>query len=145
MKLTKNQKKEISKMAKKYGLKLVLLFGSFSSGKIHEGSDYDIAVLTEESKNISNLKNYNNILFFLSEVLEIPSQKIDLTNLNNANPLLCYEITMKGKLVFADRNLFDEHRARSFRNYIDSQPLFNLEHHLIEKRNQMLKQLILKQ
>ncbi len=145
MKITSEQKQRIAKLAKKYGLKLVLLFGSFVSGKIHKGSDYDIAVLTEESKNINDLKNYNDILFFLSETLEIPSQKIDLTNLNNANPLLGYEIAMKSKLVFGDKNLFDEYRAQSFRNYIDSQPLFNLEHHLIKKRHQMLKQLIIKQ
>lgn len=145
MKITREQKQKVNKIAKKYGLELVLLFGSFASGKKHKDSDYDIAVLTEENKNISDIKNYTDVLFFLSKVLEIPSQKMDLTNLNNANPLLRYEITMKGKLVFGDKNLFDEYRAWSFRNYIDSQPLFNLEHHLIEKRHQMLKQLILKQ
>jgi hypothetical protein len=145
MKISKNQKQKINKTAKKYGLKLVLIFGSFASGKKHKYSDYDIAVLTAENRNISDLKNYNDILFFLSEVLEIPSQKVDLTNLNNANPLLSYEITIKGTLVFGDKDLFDEYRARSFRNYIDARPLFDLEHRLIEKRHQMLKQLILKQ
>lgn len=142
MGITTEQKRKIAKIAKKHGLKLVLIFGSYASGKARKDSDYDVAVLTEENKNISDLKNYNNMLFSLNKILEIPSQKMDLTNLNNANPFLRYEIIMKGQLVFGNKNLFDEYRARAFQDFIDAQPLFDLEHRLIEKRQQALKNLI---
>lgn len=142
MKISAEQKRKISKIAKKHGLKLVLLFGSYASGKVRKDSDLDIAVLTDENENISDLKKYTDLLFFLSETLEIPSQKMDLTNLNNANPLLSYEITTKCQLLFGDKDLFDEYRARSFKSYVDARPLFDLEHALIIKRNLMLKQLI---
>lgn len=142
MEITAEQKRKIAKIAKKYGLKLVLLFGSHVSGRARKDSDFDVAVLTEANKNIGDLKNYNNALFTLSEILKIPSQKIDLTNLNSANPLLSYQIIMNSQLVFGNKNLFDEYRARAFKDYIDAQPLFNLEHRLIEKRQQALKNLI---
>ena len=45
MELTKEQKEKIRKIAEKYHLKLVLLFGSFANGKHREDSDLDIAVL----------------------------------------------------------------------------------------------------
>ena len=44
--LSQNQKKELRRVAKKFKLELILLFGSFVSQKLHEESDLDIAILS---------------------------------------------------------------------------------------------------
>ncbi|RJQ31015.1 nucleotidyltransferase domain-containing protein [Candidatus Parcubacteria bacterium] len=46
--ITREKREKIKNMAEKYGLKLVLLFGSRVKGKVHEESDYDIAYLSDK-------------------------------------------------------------------------------------------------
>lgn len=43
--IDKEKKEKVEKLARDYGLGLVLLFGSAVSGRTHQGSDIDIAVL----------------------------------------------------------------------------------------------------
>ncbi len=138
--MRKMDEEQIKKKAAELGIKMVVLFGSRASGKEREDSDYDVAVLTTPEKNIKkNMKYYTKILFFLSDALGIPDEKIDLTNLNNANLLLAHQIFSEGRLLYGSRNLFDEERAVSYRNYIDARPLFDLENIIIHKRQKLLK------
>ena len=46
MKLDKQQKQTLSKIAKKYNLALILLFGSQAKGLARKDSDVDIAIKT---------------------------------------------------------------------------------------------------
>jgi predicted nucleotidyltransferase len=135
----KNNREEMEKK----GILLVVLFGSQARGAARKDSDYDIAVLTDENRSLSDFDNYSQILFFLSRTLEIPAEKIDLTKIREANPLLQYEIFSKGKLLFGDRNLFDEYHAVAFREYIDAKKLLELESKMVKQRVSMLKKLIL--
>jgi len=136
----KINRKKIEKEAEKMGIKMIILFGSQAEGKARPDSDYDVAVLTTPERNIKNsMKIYTDILFFLSDALDIPDQKLDLTNLNNANPLLKYQIFSDGKLLYGSEYLYCERRAGAYREYIDAQPLFKLEEKIIKKRQQMLE------
>ena len=45
MRLTKIEKDRIQKIGKKYGLKLIILHGSYSTGRVKPGSDLDIKSL----------------------------------------------------------------------------------------------------
>ncbi len=134
MKITAGQKKNIAKVAQKHGLKLVVLFGSFATGENRKDSDFDIAVLAGKKNIFSNLRNFSQCLSDFARVFKTNEDKIDLTNFNEANILLRREITAEGKLLFGDRNLFDEIRASSFREFIDARPLFELEGFLARKR-----------
>ncbi|HHE38134.1 MAG TPA: nucleotidyltransferase domain-containing protein, partial [Candidatus Cloacimonetes bacterium] len=81
----KINRKKLEKEAEKLGIKMIVLFGSQAEGKARPDSDYDVAVLTTPERNIKNsMKICTDILFFLSDALDIPDQKLDLTNLNNA-------------------------------------------------------------
>lgn len=130
------------KEAESKGIELIILFGSQANNKASEESDYDIAVLTASEKNIADLDNYTDILFFITDALKIPGQKIDLTNINEANPLLRYNIFQKGKLLYGESIRFSEEKAFAFREYIDARPLLDLEYYLLKKRQRMFKQLI---
>ncbi|GEM_PF-622016 len=120
------------------GIRFIILFGSQALGNGHENSDFDVAVLTIKEKNISIFENYSETLDFLSQALGIPDYRIDLTNLNKANPFLKYEVVSSGKLLYGDEDEYAEYRAGAFRDYIDSQPLFQLEKYLIKKRQNLL-------
>lgn len=135
----KFNKIELEKYAQKSGIKFIVLFGSQTKGIIKKDSDFDIAVLTTPEKDIrNNLDNYTRILFGLSEILNIPDFKMDLTNLNNANILLRYNIISAGELLYGDKTEYEELKAFAFRDYIDAKPLFNLESLLIHKRQGLI-------
>lgn len=136
----KIDKEKLNKTAGKKGIRFIVLFGSQFSGGMRKDSDFDVAVLTEAGKNISkHFDYYNDILFFLSEALGIPDYKLDLTDLNNANPLLRYEVVFGGEPLYGDRNDYDEYKAFAFKDYIDAKPLFDLEKYLIKKRQKLLE------
>lgn len=145
MQLTESQKDKLNKFAQENGIKFVVLFGSRAKAMPRDDSDYDIAVLTMPEKNIkSSMDNYNNVLFGLSKILDIPDYKFDLTNLNNANILLKYHITSSGILLYGNKTDFEELKADAYRDYIDAKPLFNLERILIHKKQKILSGLLLK-
>jgi len=128
--------------ASRLGILLIVLFGSRAEKKARSDSDFDVAVLMEEKKSITDFERYSAVLSFLSETLKIPSEKIDLTKINGANPLLQKEIFSKGQLLFGNEILFEEYRAVAFREYLDASKLFETESKIITKRFQLLKQLI---
>ncbi len=133
-----NQEK-LNKEAPGLGIKLIVLFGSQASGTANQESDYDVAVLTDSDKKIdSGLKRYSEIMNFVLKVLNIPDEKLDLTNLNEANPLLKYHILHKGTLLYGNELLFHEEQAVSFREYHDSKKLFDLEKYLVHQKQKYL-------
>jgi predicted nucleotidyltransferase len=141
----KVDRERIEKYAFEKGIKFIILFGSQAVGDRHGNSDFDVAVLTTREKNLSVLKNYSEILDFLSNILGIPDYRIDLTNLNKANPFLKYEVVSSGKLLYGDEDEYADYRAGAFKDYIDSQPLFHLEKYLIKKRQNLLGELLVHQ
>ena len=48
MELTKEQKNEIKKIGDKFNLKLMIIHGSYATGKARPGSDLDVAVFGEK-------------------------------------------------------------------------------------------------
>lgn len=135
---------KLEKYAREKGLRFIILFGSQAIGNNGEKSDYDVAVLTTKEKTISALDNYSNILDFLSETLEIPDYKLDLTNLNKANSLLRYEVVSSGELLYGDEDEYAQYKAFAFKDYIDSRPLFDLEKMLITKRQRLLEEILVR-
>ena len=134
----KVDKERIEKYAFEKGIRFIVLFGSQAGEDKREDSDFDVAVLTTKEKNISVLEMYSEMLAFLSKVLGIPDYRIDLTNLNKANPFLKYEVVSSGKLLYGDEDEYADYRAGAFKEYIDSKPLFHLEQFLIKKRQTLL-------
>lgn len=138
MKITAEQKKNIAKIAEKHGLKLVMIFGSRATGEASEKSDYDIAILSGEKNIFDDIHRFSRCLSEFAILFGTNEDKIDLTNFNKANILLRREIMSEGKLLFGNRNLFDEMGAAAFRDFIDARPLFELEGYLVKKRLQQI-------
>ncbi|MEK7103796.1 MAG: nucleotidyltransferase domain-containing protein [Patescibacteria group bacterium] len=133
----KVNKKEIEKIAQKYNLEMVLLFGSQVNGRAKPDSDIDIAYSAKKLLSTNEKIDLNNDLgnFFKKDI-------VDQVDIKNANPLLLYEISQNSKLIFGKKIGYLEFKALAFRNYIDSESLFKLEGLLIKKRHKELGKLI---
>jgi len=131
MKITSQQKKQLQKVGKKYKLKLVLLHGSYATGKARKESDLDIAVFGKKPI------GFEKLLKLHGEIANIfgdnKSREIDLKSLHQADPLFCYQVAKNSQLLYGSSFDYDEFRAYAFKAYYDAKDLFNLEHKLIKK------------
>ncbi|MFV1977120.1 MAG: nucleotidyltransferase domain-containing protein [Candidatus Scalindua sp.] len=97
-------------------LKLVLLFGSSVSGKVHKQSDIDLAFLYDKPADILSLTN--NVVRLLR------TDSIDVVDLKHASPLLKFAVARTCKIIHErQQGDFNEFYSLSFRMYIDTQKL----------------------
>jgi len=126
----KTYKEKINKIAKKYDLDLILLFGSRLREKkyLQRESDFDIAYL---SKKDLNLMEEAKLICDLMPIFK--SDKVDLVNLKRANPLLMKQIFENHKVLFC-RNLkiYYQYKIYAERRYAEAKPLFQLTEELIK-------------
>lgn len=124
MQITKVQKLNIEKIAKKYNLKLAVVFGSFASGKNKKDSDLDLGILG--NKEIS----FEKQIKLINEFSQIFKKEIDLSILNRANPLLLFEASKNSVLLFGNQEDLAKFRLYAFRVYNDYAPYFKIENDL---------------
>jgi uncharacterized protein len=113
MKITTEQKQKVNKIAKKYGLKLVLLFGSHASGKTHKKSDLDIAVLGNRAI------DFKKQISLINELSGIFGKEIDLSVINIANPLLLFQISKSSLIIYGDKRDYFKFKLNAFHRYND--------------------------
>ena len=139
--MLKFDKEKLNDFAEKIGIKFTVLFGSRAGKNVTDESDFDIAVSLKDGKSIFNdTEKYSEMLENFAKIFSVNEDKIDLTDLNNANILLRYEITRGGVLLFGDPQDYEELKAFSFRDYVDAKSLFDLEDIIIKKRLSFIKE-----
>jgi predicted nucleotidyltransferase len=120
MEITEKQTQKIDELAKKYHLKLVLLFGSRVDGKIHKESDYDVAYLPE--KNLS-FDEEIDINFQFTLIFRHERDRVDTVDIRKAPPLLLAMIFKKCQVLFQKDNLiFPTYRVYAFKKYLEARP-----------------------
>ncbi|OQZ00787.1 MAG: hypothetical protein B6D35_05450 [Candidatus Brocadia sp. UTAMX2] len=98
------------------GLRLVLLFGSAASGKMHKKSDIDLAFLFDKPADILTLTN--RIIRLLH------TDHVDVVDLKRASPLLRYTSVKHGMLLYErEPGMFHEFYSLAFRRYVDTKKL----------------------
>jgi len=127
MKIAKDQKIKIAKIAKKFRLKLIVIFGSFANGKNRDDSDLDIAILG--SKEVS----FKEQISLINELSLAFNKNIDLSVLNKANPLLLFEASKNSILLYGSREEFLKFKLYAFNAYNDYAPYFAMEKNLNKK------------
>jgi len=124
-------KKALSKIAKEYRLKFVILHGSSVGGPQRADSDTDVAVVPEREFSPEDfLRLYGQMSFIFGDS---PERELDLKILYRADPLFRYEVVKKGNLLFGIPTDYEEYKAVSYRMFEDAKPLFELERLLSEK------------
>ena len=128
MKVNESQKSALKKLAEKYGLKLIILFGSFANGANKPGSDFDVAIL---AKDRSIVKHELDLISAVTRALE---RDVDLSIINLADPLLKYEIARNCVLLFGNEDDFIDFKVKAAAQYMDNQPFFIQEFNYIKKQ-----------
>jgi len=136
MLITKEQKRKIEKVGRKYNLKMVLLYGSCATGKKKAGSDLDIAVLGQEPIEMNKLLEiHNDIADIFGDSRQ---QELDLKSLHDVNPFFRFEVMRHSVLLYGNPVDYYSFKAYAFRDFQDSQSLFNLLRVIIRKRQRYL-------
>ena len=111
------------KIAKKYRIKLILLFGSQVNKKTHKMSDIDIGILLE--KNNLGFQRFSRLLNAFQKLF--PDKKIDLAIMNNADPLFLKKILENYKVLFGNKKQLSQLQLYSFHQFCDYKKYFDLE------------------
>lgn len=138
METTTQQQKMLGEIGRKYKLKLLLLHGSYATGKQRPGSDLDIAYLPNRSLSLDQqLALHSNLADVFGDNYE---RELDLKSLVHTDPLFQYEVARDSHLLFGQRDIYDDFRAHAFFQYLDNEPIFTLEQRLSRKLLQHFKQ-----
>ena len=125
-------KPQIKDLAEKYGLSLLMLFGSQVTGKTHKESDFDIAYLADKKL---SFEDEGRIIIEIAKIIGVRDERlVNLCNIKESGALLLKEIFDRHQVLFyADRNVYDSYKIFSVKNFIESCPLFDLRDFLIKK------------
>ena len=108
---------------------LVVLFGSWATGRGGPHSDLDLAFLP---------RNGMDETVTTSEVIRLTHwNEVDVVNLRHADPLTAREVAERGIVVFAhDASEFTEFRSLAFRRYVDSAKLRRAQRQALDRFEQ---------
>ena len=125
-------KPQIKKLAEKYGLDLVMLFGSQVAGKTHKESDFDIAYLSDKKL---SFEDEGRIIIDLALIIGARDERlVNLCSVKEAGALFVKEIFDRHQVLFAPTAMFMIHtRYSPSKIFIESRPLFDLRDYLIGK------------
>lgn len=115
-------------------VRLAYLFGSHAAGRARTDSDLDIAVLLDAS--LSADQRFNERLNLIGDFQTLfRTDDVDIVILNEAAPLLAFEVLRNGKLLYCpDPRDRVEFHLRTVREYEDTAPLRRLLAEKLEQR-----------
>jgi predicted nucleotidyltransferase len=115
-------KPNIKQLAEKYGLSLVVLFGSQATGKTHSQSDVDLAFLAKRPMNLMEVAKMQTEF---SEELKI--RDLEMVALNGAHPFLLKQVAQKSIVLYEEEKfLFAKFKIYAFKSFIEAKKLFEL-------------------
>lgn len=124
--------KTIAKQIKE--IDLLYLFGSVASKQATPLSDLDLAVLL--NKRVPETKYFDLRLLLIDRFAKIlKTSEIDLVLLNQAPPLLSYEVVRGGKILFErDRGERIDYECKTFSIYFDMLPFYQFHRNSLKAR-----------
>lgn len=121
-------------LAKKYQLRLMVLFGSAARGTAHASSDLDIGILSK------NKLSHTKRLSLWSDLSRLFNQEVDLTVLNYPNPVLDFEIAKEGILLFeSEEHSWENWKSFRVRHYWDTEKFREDLSQFISKRAEEMR------
>ena len=115
-------KSKIIPLAQKYNLKLVVLFGSQATGRIHKNSDIDIGDLPT-----SDIDFHSEVYFVTDLYRVLKREDVQVVNLATASPLLQYSALSKCIVLFEKYDgIYNNARTYAFKLYVEAKPLYDL-------------------
>ncbi len=120
---------QLKPIARRYGLDLIVLFGSQVKGTTHPESDVDVAVLPRKAL---TERRWLNLWCALSQVFP---GNVDMTMLNHATPLLRYHVVRDGKLLYEGRRwAWENQKGYAYHAYWDNTRFFDDMHRYVDRK-----------
>ncbi|MDF0676923.1 MAG: nucleotidyltransferase domain-containing protein [Nitrospira sp.] len=113
----------LRELAQRFGVRVILQFGSTVTGMTHDRSDLDLAIQFETPD-----ASFQTVLE-MQEALQaqFPGCKIDLAILNRADPLFLKKIVESCRVLFGMPQDLARLRLHAFNAYQDFRPYLELE------------------
>lgn len=129
MDLSEEHRARLAQIAEKHRLDLILMFGSSVTGKLHPGSDCDIAVSRPDG--IPDFRTFGQIGADLQEVFH--EREVDLVVLERADPLLLWKIAESSVLLYGRPEALARLKIYAFKRYHDHRPYFEMERRFLRR------------
>jgi predicted nucleotidyltransferase len=117
-------------LAERYGIRLLLQFGSTVSGHGHGGSDIDIAMMAQTAD--LPLRALLEIQHGLQELY--PDNEVDVAVINRADPLFLKKITERCRLLYGTAADLARLRLYAYKRYQDHRRFLDLERRFVTAR-----------
>lgn len=124
MEVQTHQAEALAGIARRFGLRLIVAFGSQTAGRTHPGSDLDLAVLPTPGNEIT-FDVLADMIAKLSKVF--PRVDVDVSLIPHADPLFLKKIFETGVLLCGDAVEFRRYRVYAFRRYSEYLPYLRVE------------------
>lgn len=134
--MNRDKSLKVKQIGQKYDLDFILLYGSQAKGQsITKETDVDLAIFKQGRVSPSD---YFEIYFELNKAFK--GQDLDLKTLAGIDPLLRFQMIKHGVLLYVKNPTFyHEFYSFAYKDYHDSQSLFDLERLMQEKRQKSLE------
>lgn len=120
---------DLESIARAYGIRLVLQFGSSVTGRLHPGSDMDVAVLLDRPQ--LTLEQRAGLLHELQRLF--PDREVDLAILNHADPLFLKKVTEDCRLLHGAPAELARLKLYAFKRYQDHRRYLDLERRFVAR------------
>jgi predicted nucleotidyltransferase len=112
-------KEKIKAIATKYGLNLIILFGSQARNKIHKQSDVDIALAFSAK---DDEENFHRQIQVTTELVEIMKRgDIEAVDMTQISPTMMRNIAEDGVILFEkEEGLFSKWKLLAYNVWFDS-------------------------
>ena len=124
----------LAEIARRFGLELILEYGSVVSGHTHPHSDVDIGVLLRAPD--PALRTLADLVSELGSLR--PGRKVDVAVLNRADPLFLKKVTERCRLLHGSPRRLAELKMYAYRRYQDHRRYLPLERECVERTRRSL-------
>jgi len=119
-----SKKEQIGKIAKKYGLDMIVLFGSQATGQTHAKSDVDFGYTSSQHlESETRFKIQNELSDFLHR------EDIEFVDLRRISPVMKKIVADEGVVLYERaQGMFVLFRMYAFKLYVETRPLRDLRY-----------------
>jgi len=120
---------KLNDIINKYNLKLLLIFGSYNTGRFTKQSDIDLAYLS------GRILEFNEEMELMRDIIiYFGRDGIDLVNLRKADPLLSYQIACNSKVLYEEDNSYMLFKMKASAMYADTKHLRELRRNFLKEK-----------
>ena len=124
---------QLTDIAQRFGIKMIIIFGSQASERVRAGSDIDVAIWMQHRA----WDNWECELELIGELTEAITGDgdLDVVFLNGASPLLLFEVASDGVVLYqVQPTTFAQFQSYAARRYDDSRKFFEQQREYLEEK-----------